>query len=356
MEQLNFREEHPIFVCGTSRSGTNLMSSTLREQTEYCLCGETHYFDDLRVRMVDRLGVELDDAEKKVCEDYFLALTHRPYGHQGDPECARMSRTELRETADALGGCVDAFFVAFCMVQMKADGMSLWGEKTPRHVFRIDDILELFPNGKVIYMLRDPRGVVASYRDWKNQGGFDLEADPDHIKILEEEEQRTRQSYHPAIITLLWKAALRAALNARETHGAERVKIIQYEELCTDPDRIFNDVFKWVGSTNTIDVDKLTVQNSSYESYEQKGGVKTGAATRWKQKLSPREIALIECVCGSSLTEAGYERMNPSVSRIKLGADLLSTTPALVRATMANASRSGNLPKYILRRARLAFG
>ena len=158
------------------------------------------------------------------------------------------------------------------------------------------------------------------------------------------------------IITLLWKAALRAALAAREAFGPEHVRIVRYEELCNAPEETFNGICEWVGSGRRIDVSKLTVQNSSYESYEQKGGVKTGAATRWKTKLAPREIALIEYTAGAMMQSAGYEPMRPAVSRLRLGADLVSAGPVLVRATLANASRSGNLPRYILRRARLAFG
>jgi len=356
LEQSTLQNERPVFVCGTSRSGTNLVSSTLREQTEYAVCGETHYFDDLRVRMADHLGAELGEEQKKVCEDYFLALTHRPYGHQGDPEQASMCRVEFREAAESLGGCPDAYFMAYCLIQMREHGGTLWGEKTPRHAFRIDDMLDLFPGGKVIYMLRDPRGVVASYRDWRNQGGFDLESDPDHVPVLEDEHRRTRSSYHPVIITLLWKAALRAARSAVENFGPDRVRIVRYEEICNAPDETFNGICEWIGSGERVDVSKLTVQNSSYESYERKGGVKTGAATRWKTKLTPREIALIEYTSGSMLTAAGYEPMRPAVSRLRLVADLASAGPVLVRATLANASRSGNLPRYILRRARLAFG
>ena len=350
-----FNEESPIFVCGTSRSGTNLMAACIRDQTENCVVGETHYFDDLRVRLNSMLGNRLGKDEQKICEDYFLALTHRPYGHHGDPECATMSRTGLTEAAAALGGCPDAYFLAYCKLQMERYGSQGWGEKTPRHALRMNEILELFPNARIIYMLRDPRGVVASYRDWKNQGGFDLEADPDHIKILEEEEKRTRKSYHPVIITLLWKAAFKAAQAAQELHGKDRIRIQQYELLCSEPDQQFSEVFSWIGSDAEVDSSNLTVQNSSYESYEEKGGVKSGPATRWRKKLTPREIGLIECVCGKTLQESGYEPMKPRVSPLTLGYDLVSTTPAVVGAVRANMSRSGNIVKYVAHRAKLAF-
>ena len=99
----------------------------------------------------------------------------------------------------------------------------------------------------------------------------------------------------------------------------------------------------------------LTVQNSSYEKFDDKGGVKTEPMTRWKKRLSPQEIALIEYVCGSTLADAGYEVTAPKVSRLSIYRGLATTTPAVLSALKANSGRSGNIFKYVARRARLAF-
>ena len=205
-------------------------------------------------------------------------------------------------------------------------------------------------------MLRDPRAVVASYRDWKNQGGFDLDADPGHAQILVDEEKRTQQSYHPVIITLLWKAAFHAAKAGQAEHGPDRVRIVQYEKLCSNPKSEFEDVFEWVESDAKMDPDQVTIQNSSMLAFDEEGGVSTEPSTRWKRKLSPQEIGLIEFVCSASLVEAGYELVKPKVSRLSILRALASTTPAIVSAVRANADRSGgNIFKYVARRARLAF-
>lgn len=354
MSEPNSGTESPVFICGTSRSGTSLVADCLREQSGICVVPETHYFDDLRVRLRDHVGRRLAPEERRLCEDYFLALSHRPYGHQGDPELGTLAREDLREAAGALGGCPDAHFTAYCTLFMKRHGGRSWGEKTPRHVFRIDEMLEVFPSARVIYMLRDPRGVVASYRDWRNQGGFDIESDPDHARALEEEAERTRRSYHPVIISLLWKAGLRAARSALAAHGPDRVRIETYEGLCSDPDGVFAEIFGWLGSDRRPDSSLLAVQNSSYDRYAERSGVQSAPSTRWRTRLSSREIGLVERVCGGTLEEAGYERLSPRVSRLVLLLDLATTAPAVFKALRANATRSGNLLGYLARRIRLA--
>ena len=41
------------------------------------------------------------------------------------------------------GGCStpDGYFEAFCRVLARRNGAEIWGEKTPRHIFRLQEIL-----------------------------------------------------------------------------------------------------------------------------------------------------------------------------------------------------------------------
>jgi GT2 family glycosyltransferase len=95
----------PIFICGTSRSGTSLLQAALEKNPRVQIAGETHYFDDLRVALGEQaLGARLEGAEQRRVEDYLLALSHRPFGHEGDPEQGWMKREALRARALALVG------------------------------------------------------------------------------------------------------------------------------------------------------------------------------------------------------------------------------------------------------------
>ena len=48
------RETSPIFIVGTSRSGTSMMRDIVARHPDVWIGGETHYFDDLRVRLRGR--------------------------------------------------------------------------------------------------------------------------------------------------------------------------------------------------------------------------------------------------------------------------------------------------------------
>src|SRR4051794_22824414 len=150
----------PDFVVGSSRSGTNLLRAILNKHSEVWIAAETHYFDDLRPRLGVEAAAPLSPEGRARAERYFLALGHRPYGYGGDPAQSTIDADELRALAEELGGSGDATFEAYCLLQARRRGKTRWAEKTPRHVYRIDDLLAAFPEAKVVCLIRDPRAVV----------------------------------------------------------------------------------------------------------------------------------------------------------------------------------------------------
>lgn len=348
---------NPIFVVGPSRSGTALTRALLNRHPDVALAGETHYFDDLRLRFRGREGERLTDAEERTaCEDYFLALTHRPYGHMGSPDAGWMSRNGLRAEADRLGGGADAYFEGFCRLEAAREGAARWGEKTPRHVFRIPQILEVYPEAKIVCLIRDPRAVVASYRDWENQGGFDLEADPDHARVLEEERERTSGSYHPVILSLLWNGQVKAMVEGRERFGPDRVRIVPYEHLVADGPAIVKDLCGWLGLDYDEDMLAVPMQNSSFSRFSEGTGISAAAVDRWRQRLGDAELAMIQTSSGSLMASFGYERLTLEPSARELVQGWATLPVAVGRAVAMNRHRTGNLPVYVARRARLVAG
>jgi hypothetical protein len=331
------------------------MQAALDQTGELAIAGETHYFDQLRVRLGELSRTPLaSEALRAEIEDYFLALTHRPMGHKGDPNKGWMTRTELRIEARSRGDTPDAYFAAFCALWARRRGVERWGEKTPRHVFRLDEILSVFPDSKVLVMQRDPRAVVASYRDWKHQGGFDFEQDPGHRLAVEQDVRRARRSYHPVTITLLWIATMRAARTALRAYGAERVRIESYEGLCSSASDQLERIAEWAELHKPIDPDGVPIRNSSYESFQLQGGFMTHAVDRWQSTLDRADVDVIEFLAWSEIRACGYRTVNARRGlSIAAAMRLATAAPALVRALRANSHRSGRLIPYLFRRARL---
>ena len=343
----------PIFLCGTSRSGTSVVQAAIGKVDGWCLTGETHYFDDLRVRLASTLGRALSETEYGEAERYFQALTHRPYGHGGDPARGWLEAGQLKEeVGDGLLE-LDQLFLAYNRLYARRQGARFWGEKTPRHVFRIADIFEVCPDARVIFMLRDPRAVAASYRDWKSQGG--LKMDDGYSDALEVERSRARASYHPVTATLLWKAAWTAASGAAQRFGPDRVRIQRYESTVLDPETELANLMDWLGLEQPPGMTDVPVRNSSFDAYQERGGFQRSAIDRWRTLLTPAEVRVVEQAAGAALEAAGYERQARG-GHFGAALSWLSFLPAAGRAVRRNAGRSGSLPGYVWRRARLAMG
>jgi hypothetical protein len=332
-----------IFVVGASRSGTNLVRALLNAHSTLWVSAETHYFDDLRPRLPR--GTLHGDA-RALAEDYFLALSHRAFGQDGDPEQSTVQREELRSLAGELGGTGDAYFEALCRLRARRHGRERWGEKTPRHVYRIDDLLAAFPQAKVVCLVRDPRAVVASYKDWHGAG---LDEAPEK----QADRERTRRSYHPVLMSLLWRGVVRSSFAALRGHGPERVRVQRFERLAAAPEPEARELCDWLELEFEPALLEIPVVNSSYEAAGT--GVSREPVGRWRERLTPGEVATVQSVCAPLMDELGYEREQVPASRTRVAAAWATTPVAVARAAVLNRRRLGRVSEYVRTRAGAAL-
>ena len=340
-----------IFVVGASRSGTNLVRALLNAHSTLWVSGETHYFDDLRPRLTGSGTAPLTGEDRERCERYFLALSHRAFGQAGDPGESRLDRDELRALAQELGGTGDAYFEALCRLRAKRHGRERWGEKTPRHVYRIDELLTAFPEAKVVCLVRDPRAVVASYKDWH---GAAARRGVTESTELEADRERSRRSYNPVLMSLLWRGVVRASFAALERHGPERVRIQRFERLAAAPEAEVRELCAWLGLDYEPALLEIPVVNSSYATTG--AGVSSEPVERWRERLSPAEVGIVQSVCEPLLSELGYAPRRRRRSRRSGSPGPGERFRSRPRApAVVNRRRLGKATQYVRTRARAAF-
>lgn len=162
-----------IFIVGVSRSGTSLMRKILNASDKIAISWENHFFGHLiasegaRHRFKQFGDLSNDDNVRKLV-DYIYSDDFRKSSRYRDVSAQWRWIAEKADKEDFLQRVLDsdrserALFMIMMRVFADKKGKLIMGEKTPAHVRYVPTILEWFPNGRVIHMIRDPRGIFVS--------------------------------------------------------------------------------------------------------------------------------------------------------------------------------------------------
>jgi len=175
------------------------------------------------------------------------------------------SRTSNR---DDLMEYARKFLHALNEEKMREAGVTRWCDDTPLNAHYGAFLLELYPNGKVVHMVRDPRDVAASYaeRSWASR---DLE------KTL----RRLKRHYRELI----------------KTEGSlpkQRFRTFRLEDFTADPDGQQDELSGFLGIDPEGFNGSVSFEASSFG--------------RWKKKFSGNAIELVEDHLGDACAYFGY--------------------------------------------------
>lgn len=163
-------------------------------------------------------------------------------------------------------------------------GKYRWGYKTPQDFMHMDELVKIFPGVRFIYLLRDPRKVLQSFKNLPR------------VKAHGSQDGVSRQ-YHPIIYSLYWKRAYETVKGFIKRNRAP-VEIVKFEDLVRDPGATADRLAIFLDTTGFDDV-SVTQSNSS---------LKQGS----KRELTNTEIRICEKIAGTCMEEAGYELSSPA--------------------------------------------
>lgn len=144
----------PIFIVGYRRSGTTLLRNILNGHSELAIVSESHfiaYFYD----NIDLYGDLNDDSNLETLLTDIIS-TKRYKGRQLSTIVNRelISRMDRRNLGSVLEVLYDQY--------KKKNNANVWGDKTPYFLYRIPMLIDLFPNCRIIHIIRDPRAALLS--------------------------------------------------------------------------------------------------------------------------------------------------------------------------------------------------
>lgn len=333
-----------IFVVGNSRSGTTMMGRILGKHPNVYTFGELHFFGQLcappfssksRREEIEELASQLHCIQQ---EGY--RIHGNPHRFLGEARTFLESLTTYPETQAAL-------FETFLHYVAAENGGTIPCDQTPRNVFYIADILQLYPKARVVNMIRDPRDVLLSQkRKWKRRflGGSDMPM---------KETFRDWVNYHPITISYIWRTAVTAAAQFLQH---ERVTSVYFEELLAHPEATVEQLCDFVGITYTHAMLQVPQVGSSVaEDQPQQLGINPHRAHSWNSKtadgeLSSAEIYLNQTITGVLMKVHNYNPVSVRPNIVSLALHLLTFPVKLAGAFLFNLDRMKSIRQTLKRR------
>jgi hypothetical protein len=268
----------PVFIAGPDRSGTTLMYTLLASHPNISMVRRTNmwrYFHE-------RYGDLSDPANLDRCLDEMLR--YRRMRHL-QPDGERIRR-EFLEGPPTYG----RLFALFHQHNAQRVGRSRWGDKSLHTELFADSVFQEFPDARIIHMLRDPRDRYASV---SRRNGQELDR------------------VGPA--TARWLVSARAGRRNADRYR-DRYRLVRFEDLARDPDSTMRAVCRFIGepffeemmSMNAVPEHRDAGGNSSFADGTP-GSISTRPVGRYREVLTPEDIAFIQLAAGRELEHAGYE-------------------------------------------------
>ncbi|MEX2558066.1 MAG: sulfotransferase [Actinomycetota bacterium] len=295
-----------IFICGKGRSGNTLVGRILNERGDVALLQELHFFGGLWSPRSGVVRLRRDEATTLATELFRRArrfLKDNDIDTKALETEASMLVSNLPD--DAL--TAPALFREVLSHETSSRGKAICCEQTPRNVFFVDKILDLFPDARVVVVVRDPRGVLAAQKER-------LKAMERWRHAVPAERRRWRINSHPVLVAQQWRVAVRAG----ERHaGDERVFVLRFEDLVERPRAVLPRLCDFLGFG--FDESMLDVTHSRpYAELRGRRGLDPHEAFRWRRRLSPTEVFLCELVARRVMKRLSYEPVGARPNPVEL--------------------------------------
>jgi hypothetical protein len=270
----------PFFIVGNDRSGTTMLRLILDRGPDAAIPPESMFLTDY-ADAFDAGGPADEQAARELMRAVWTHPKVRLWRLPGEPPAVPRGLTGR----DAYRFAVEAPFRAYA----SKHGKPRWGDKTPHYVHHVDRLLALWPDARVVVLVRDGRDVALSLRR--------LPFGPNNAWAAAQ----------------WWARGIRAGDRAREAHP-EAVLTVRYEDLARDPRREVPAICAFLGLRFADDMLALEKADPDWIVPDQASwfptlfdGINTASIGRWRREMSRRDQRLFAALAGDELARHGYD-------------------------------------------------
>lgn len=241
---------NPIFIIGSPRSGTSILHWALTQHTKLW-------------------GSEESDFMIKLIPNLFES--YRYGARRGQRNWLNKQAVTQKEFLDTFAQAIDGLY------KSRSGGLR-WIEKTPSYALVSDQIMEMFPNCKILHIVRDGRQAVCSMQE--------------------------KFGWRFLYSVRTWKSNVSAAFDAGSRH-TDSVLLIKYEDLILNPAATFERIFDFVGEASQSDVVDFIREPINSSPLCESSDPGDRLAARWR-KWNPVKRLVFRAFAGDLMADLGY--------------------------------------------------
>lgn len=274
----------PIFVVGTSRSGSTMLRLMLNRHPELAIPPESHFL----IPLVQDLPLHAPLSPEQVKRAAEI-ITEHPRFESWCTTAEVLTEALLDHPRPTLETLVDTAF----RTETAPTSKPRWGDKTPEYTSIIDRLGALFPGARFIHIVRDGRDTSISLKQMRWYGWTAYE----------------RANY--------WQHTVLKVEAAGEKLGPSRYTRVFYEDLVLSPETTLQNLCDFLEipmhgpmlSFHEDGLDRLSPEQrrSGHHHKVSRPSRETDVA-RWRRESSWISILLFEAVAGKALDREDYPR------------------------------------------------
>ena len=271
-------ERGPIYVAGLERSGTSLMFALLTSHPRIAMTRRTNMW----TYFYDQYGNLSEPENFDSCLSMMMRY-NRLVKLDPDPERIRREFWEGEPSYARLFALLEEHYA-------EREGKPRWGDKSLNTERYADPIFAAYSGARILHMIRDPRDRYASVlARWKSRRG------------------------RVGAGTAMWLSSVSLAKENNHRHPNQYM-IVRYETLASEPEKTLQEICAFIDEEYTprmltMKGAKTFRQQGSNSSYgERKPGViSTSSIGRFREVLTPRQIAFIQGQAREEMLEFDYQ-------------------------------------------------
>ena len=299
-----------IFLTGTMRTGGSLLINLLSMHSNIIILNSRVHFFRFIYKKYEPLNPK---NVERMLHHLHLRIKYRYYFD--------INIEQLFSVTMESGFTYSSIYAAIMQHFLDISKKEILGEYAALNWREIPIFLNLFPEGKAIHIIRDPRGVLSSWGK--------LSSLPD-------------RGYLNAIFN--WIDSVNYMEKYIDSLPANRYLPIRFEDIHNDPEKMAVKLCKFIGVpfeeqllqpdkwSTTLGTDLVKIPKSAHEG-ENIVGFSKKRTLNWQNHLEDWEISLAELLTNDKLEKHGYKPFKNAyqVSALRRGLDALRENPFHLR-------------------------